>query len=313
MSDTTFTKDEFEAEAEVTDYIALLKPRVMVLVVFTALVGIIAAPVDVHPFTILVSIIFIALGGGAAGALNMWYDADIDSLMRRTQNRPIPAGKIKSGEAKAFGFGLAGMSVLMLGLAANWFAAVLLFFTIFFYVAIYTIWLKRWTPQNIVIGGAAGAFPPMIGWAVATSGVSLESILMFSLIFLWTPSHFWALALFMRDDYKKARVPMLTVTHGRRSTRNHIFFYTILLALFAFFTSFTALGGWVFLGTSIVLNSIFVGMAFNIWIREEQDAERDKFKVERKFFRYSLVYLFLQFGSVLVDHGLDTNFSSGIS
>ena len=311
MSDTTFTKDEFEAEAEISDYIALLKPRVMILVVFTALVGIIAAPVDVHPFTILVSIIFIALGGGASGALNMWYDSDIDGLMRRTRNRPIPAGKIKSGEAKAFGFGLAGMSVLMLGLAANWFAAVFLFFTIFFYVAIYTIWLKRWTPQNIVIGGAAGAFPPMIGWAVATSGISLESILMFSLIFLWTPPHFWALALFMRDDYENARVPMLTVTHGRRSTRNHIFFYTILLALFALFTSFTALGGWVFLGTSIALNSIFVVMAFNIWMRDDSDAEGDNFKVERRFFRYSLIYLFLQFGSVLVDHGLGTNFSWG--
>ena len=300
-----------EAEAEISDYIALLKPRVMILVVFTALVGIIAAPVDVHPFTILVSIIFIALGGGASGALNMWYDSDIDRLMRRTRNRPIPAGKIKSGEAKAFGFGLAGMSVLMLGLAANWFAAVFLFFTIFFYIAIYTIWLKRWTPQNIVIGGAAGAFPPMIGWAVATSGISLESILMFSLIFLWTPPHFWALALFMRDDYENARVPMLTVTHGRRSTRNHIFFYTILLALFALFTSFTALGGWVFLGTSIALNSIFVVMAFNIWMRDDSDAEGDDFKVERRFFRYSLIYLFLQFGSVLVDHGLGTNFSWG--
>ena len=205
MSDTTFTKDEFEAEAEISDYIALLKPRVMILVVFTALVGIIAAPVDVHPFTILVSIIFIALGGGASGALNMWYDSDIDRLMRRTRNRPIPAGKIKSGEAKAFGFGLAGMSVLMLGLAANWFAAVFLFFTIFFYIAIYTIWLKRWTPQNIVIGGAAGAFPPMIGWAVATSGISLESILMFSLIFLG-PHRTFGLSRFSCGMTMKMRV-----------------------------------------------------------------------------------------------------------
>ena len=240
MSDTTLAKAEFDTESDISDYIALLKPRVMILVVFTALVGIIAAPVDVHPFTILVSIIFIALGGGASGALNMWYESDIDSLMRRTINRPIPAGKITSDEAKAFGFALAGISVLMLGLAANWFAAALLVFTIFFYVVIYTIWLKRWTPQNIVIGGAAGAFPPMIGWAVATSGISVESVLMFSLIFLWTPPHFWALALFIRDDYEKARVPMLTVTHGRRSTRNHIFFYTISLALFALFTSFTS-------------------------------------------------------------------------
>ena len=312
MSDTTLAKAEFDTESDISDYIALLKPRVMILVVFTALVGIIAAPVEVHPFTILVSIIFIALGGGASGALNMWYESDIDSLMRRTRNRPIPTGKITGDEAKAFGFALAGISVLMLGLAANWFAATLLVFTIFFYVVIYTIWLKRWTPQNIVIGGAAGAFPPMIGWAVATSGISVESVLMFSLIFLWTPPHFWALALFIRDDYEKASVPMLTVTHGRRSTRNHIFFYTISLALFALFTSFTSLGGWVYLGTAIVLNSLFIAMAFNIWVRGDHEAEEDNFSVERRFFRYSLVYLFLQFGSILVDRGLGTNFSWGL-
>ena len=288
-----------------------LNPRVMILVVFTALVGIIAAPVDLHPFTIFVSIIFIALGGGASGALNMWYESDLDSLMRRTRNRPIPSGKITSDEAKAFGFALAGISVVMLGLAANWFAALFLLFTIFFYVVIYTMWLKRWTPQNIVIGGAAGAFPPMIGWAVATSGISMESVLMFSLIFLWTPPHFWALALFMRGDYETARVPMLTVTHGRRSTRNHILFYTILLAVFALFTSITSLGGWVYLSTAIVLNAIFVTMAFKIWVRDEPEAEADNFKVERNFFRYSLMYLFLQFGSILVDLGLGTSFSWG--
>ena len=241
----------------------------------------------------------------------MWYESDLDSLMRRTRNRPIPSGKITSDEAKAFGFALAGISVVMLGLAANWFAALFLLFTIFFYVVIYTMWLKRWTPQNIVIGGAAGAFPPMIGWAVATSGISMESVLMFSLIFLWTPPHFWALALFMRGDYEIARVPMLTVTHGRRSTRNHIFFYTIVLAMFALFTSITSLGGWVYLATAIVLNAIFVTMAFKIWVRDEPEAEADNFKVERNFFRYSLMYLFLQFGSILVDLGLGTNFSWG--
>tara|TARA_B100001121_G_scaffold306681_1_gene326637 strand:- start:265 stop:1206 length:942 start_codon:yes stop_codon:yes gene_type:complete len=311
MSDTTLAKAEIDYEATFNDYFGLLKPRVMVLVVFTALVGIISAPVEMHPFTIFVSIVFIALGGGAAGALNMWYEADIDILMRRTRDRPIPAGKITSDQAKAFGFALAGISVVMLGLAANWFSAVFLLFTIFFYVVIYTIWLKRWTPQNIVIGGAAGAFPPMIGWAVATSGISLESFLMFLLIFLWTPPHFWALALFMQGDYENARVPMLTVTHGKRSTRNHIFFYTVLLALFALFTSFTTLGGWVYLGTAIGLNSIFVGMAFNIWMRGDYEAEVDNFKVERRFFRYSLIYLFLQFGAILIDRGLGTNFSWG--
>ena len=311
MSDTTLVKAEINDAPNIGDYFALLKPRVMILVVFTALVGIIAAPVDLHPFTIFVSIIFIALGGGASGALNMWYESDLDSLMRRTRNRPIPSGKITSDEAKAFGFTLAGISVVMLGLAANWFAALFLLFTIFFYVVIYTMWLKRWTPQNIVIGGAAGAFPPMIGWAVATSGISMESVLMFSLIFLWTPPHFWALALFMRGDYEIARVPMLTVTHGRRSTRNHIFFYTIVLAVFALFTSITSLGGWVYLLTAIVLNAIFVTMAFKIWVRDEPEAEADNFKVERNFFRYSLMYLFLQFGSILVDLGLGTNFLWG--
>jgi protoheme IX farnesyltransferase len=165
------------------------------------------------------------------------------------------------------------------------------------------------TPQNIVIGGAAGAFPPMIGWAVATSGISAESVLMFSLIFLWTPPHFWALALFIRGDYENARVPMLTVTHGRRSTRNHIFFYTVVLALFAFLTSFTSLGGWIYLTTAVVLNSIFVKMSFNIWMREEKEAELDNFRVERRFFRFSLIYLFLQFGSILFDLGLGTSFS----
>ena len=309
MSDTTLSKVEFDAEADFGDFFALLKPRVMILVVFTALVGIIAAPVYVHPFTIFVSIVFIALGGGASGALNMWYDADIDRLMRRTQNRPIPAGKITSNEAKVFGIALTGISVAMLGLAANWFAAVFLLFTIFFYVVIYTAWLKRLTPQNIVIGGAAGAFPPMIGWAVATSGISVESVLMFSLIFLWTPPHFWALALFMRGDYENARVPMLTVTHGRRSARNHIFCYTVVLALFAFCTSFTSLGGWIYLVIAVVLNSIFVKMSLDIWMREDNEAELDNFRVERRFFRFSLIYLFLQFGSILVDLGLGTNFS----
>ena len=194
----------------------------MALVVFTAFVGLLAAPVSVHPFVGLVSVLFIAVGGGASGALNMWWDADIDRVMTRTRKRPIPAGLVAPEDAKALGFALSGFSVVMLGLAANWFAAGFLAFTIFFYVVIYTIWLKRSTPQNIVIGGAAGAFPPMIGWAVATGGVSVEGLLMFALIFMWTPPHFWALALFMGDDYDNADVPMLTVTHGRRTTRVYL-------------------------------------------------------------------------------------------
>ncbi|MEO1961703.1 MAG: heme o synthase, partial [Paracoccus sp. (in: a-proteobacteria)] len=196
-------------EAEFQDYVALLKPRVMSLVVFTAFVGLLVAPVTVHPFIAFCAVIFIALGGGAAGALNMWSDADIDAVMNRTRNRPIPAGRIQRGEALGLGIALSIISVMMLGLVANWFAAGFLAFTIFFYAVVYSIWLKRSTPQNIVIGGAAGAFPPMIGWASATGGVGIEPLLMFALIFFWTPPHFWALALFMKEDYHKAGVPML--------------------------------------------------------------------------------------------------------
>src|SRR6056300_1341205 len=195
MSDASINTRTHEGEASFGDYFALMKPRVMSLVVFTALVGLLVAPNPVHPFVAFASILFIAVGGGASGALNMWWDADIDQVMRRTQKRPIPSGRVSADEAKILGFALAGFSVVMLALAANLFAAALLAFTIFFYLVIYTIWLKRWTPQNIVIGGAAGAFPPMIGWACATGSVSIESVLMFGLIFMWTPPHFWALAL----------------------------------------------------------------------------------------------------------------------
>jgi len=225
--------------------------------------------------------------------------------MRRTQKRPIPAGKVTADEAKALGIALSGLSVLMLGLAANWFAASFLAFTIFFYVVIYTMWLKRWTPQNIVIGGAAGAFPPMIGWAAATGGVSIESVLMFALIFLWTPPHFWALALFMRNDYDDAEVPMLTVTHGRRATRAHIFWYTVVLAIFAMAAGFTSLGRPVYLSVAAILNVQFLIGAFRIWRRDEDASEADNFAEERKFFKMSLAYLFLHFGAILVEAGLD--------
>jgi protoheme IX farnesyltransferase len=291
-------------EAEFGDYVQLLKPRVMSLVVFTALVGLLVAPVPVHPFIAFTSILFIALGGGASGALNMWYEADIDAVMRRTTGRPIPAGRVARGEALALGLALAGISVSMLGLAANWFAAALLAFTIFFYAVVYTIWLKRATPQNIVIGGAAGAFPPMIGWAVATGGIGLESVLMFALIFMWTPPHFWALALFMRDDYSKAGVPMLTVTHGRRTTRAHILAYTLLLAPVAIAPAFTAVGGPIYLATALLLNARFVFGAWNLWRRDDAAAEADSYKAEKAFFRFSLAYLFLHFGALLAEAAL---------
>jgi protoheme IX farnesyltransferase len=304
MSDTT-SVHVGTTEAQFGDYFALLKPRVMALVVFTAFVGLLAAPVGVHPFVGLVSVLFIAIGGGASGALNMWWDADIDRVMKRTSKRPIPAGLVSPEDAKALGFALSGFSVVMLGLAANWFAAGFLAFTIFFYVVIYTIWLKRSTPQNIVIGGAAGAFPPMIGWAVATGGVSVEGLLMFALIFMLTPPHFWALALFLGDDYDNADVPMLTVTHGRRTTRVYILVYTVLLALIAVGTGFSAIGGLVYLSTAIVLNIWFVIGAVKIWRRSEADSAADQFLVERKFFKLSLFYLFALFLAILFEAGLD--------
>ena len=283
------------------DYVALLKPRVMSLVVFTALVGLLVAPVSLHPVETFCAILFIALGGGASGALNMWYDADIDSVMRRTAKRPIPSGKVEPGEALAIGIGLSGLSVVMLALATNVVAAGLLAFTIFFYAVIYTMWLKRWTPQNIVIGGAAGAFPPMIGWAAATGGVSVESVLMFLLIFMWTPPHFWALALFMRSDYDDAGVPMLTVTHGRPATRRHILAYTVLLAPVPVVLALTPVGGPVTLTAAIVLNIVFLKGAWGIWRRDEIMAEADGYGAEKRFFKFSLAYLFLHFGALLAD------------
>jgi heme o synthase len=304
MSETQAIQQD--GEAGFGDFVALLKPRVMSLVVFTALVGLIVAPMPVHPVVGFAAILFIALGGGASGALNMWWDADIDAVMRRTQGRPIPSGKIAPGEALGFGLALSGISVAMLGLAANWFAAVFLAFTIFFYVVVYSVWLKRLTPQNIVIGGAAGAFPPMIGWAVATGGVSIESLLMFAVIFMWTPPHFWALALFMKDDYGRAGVPMLTVTHGRKVTRAHVLAYTILLIPFSLALALSGIGGWVTLAVTLILNAIFVFGGWKIWRRDETMAEADSYRVEKQVFRFSLSYVFLTFGALAVDMLLGT-------
>ncbi|MCV2893029.1 heme o synthase [Lentibacter sp. XHP0401] len=304
MSDISTNTQVDTSEASFGDYFALLKPRVMSLVVFTALVGLLAAPVPVHPLLAFAAVLFIAIGGGASGALNMWYDADIDRIMRRTQSRPIPAGKITEKETFAFGMFLSVFAVVMLALASNLVAAGLLAFTIFFYVVVYTMWLKRWTPQNIVIGGAAGAFPPMIGWAVATGGISVESVLMFTITFMWTPPHFWALALFMKSDYRDAGVPMLTVTHGRKATRAHIIIYTILLAPIAIGTGFTSIGGPVYLTAALVLNAVFLKGAWDIWRRDEAQAEADSYKTEKKFFAFSLVYLFAHFVFILVEKGL---------
>ncbi|MCR8547650.1 heme o synthase [Salipiger sp. P9] len=304
LSTNTTVSAAQPGEARFGDYFALLKPRVMTLVVFTALVGLLAAPVPVHPFIGFCAILFIAVGGGASGALNMWWDADIDAVMKRTVKRPIPAGRVEPGEALAIGLALSAFSCVFLGLATNWLAGGLLAFTIFFYVVIYTMWLKRSTPQNIVIGGAAGAFPPMIGWAAATGSVSVEAVLMFCLTFMWTPPHFWALALFMRSDYDDAGVPMLTVTHGRRATRVHILVYTVLLAALAIGTGFTAVGGPVYLAVALVLNALFLKGAWEIFRRDEAESEADNFKTEKRFFKLSLLYLFAHFGAILAEAGL---------
>ncbi len=299
MTDVSYTTTE--KDADLGDYFALMKPRVMQLVVFTALVGLLAAPVSVHPVIAFASILFVAVGAGASGALNMWWDADIDAVMRRTSKRPIPAGKVQPGEALNLGVALSGLSVMMLALSANLLAAGLLAFTIFFYAVIYSMWLKRATPQNIVIGGAAGAFPPVIGWVIATGSFSVEAWLMFALIFMWTPPHFWALALFMKSDYDDAGVPMLTVTHGRKSTRAHIIVYTVLLAVLAVGTGFTAIGGPIYLAAAVVLNALFLKGAYDIWRRDETQAEADGYAVEKKFFRLSLWYLFAHFGVILLE------------
>ena len=266
--------------------------------------GLLVAPIPVHPVIAFAAILFIAVGAGASGALNMWWDADIDAVMRRTSKRPIPSGRVEPGEALAIGVALSGLSVVMLALAANFLAAGLLAFTIFFYAVIYSMWLKRSTPQNIVIGGAAGAFPPVIGWAVATGDVSLEAWGMFALIFLWTPPHFWALALFMRSDYDDAGVPMLTVTHGRKSTRTHVLAYTAILAPVAVALGFTSIGGPIYLMVAIAMNAWFLKGAYDIWRRDEAMAEADSYKTEKSVFRFSLWYLFAHFGALLADAAL---------
>ena len=283
------------------NYISLLKPRVMSLVVFTAAVGLIVAPGSMNVVLAFASVLFIALGAGASGSLNMWLDADIDRIMKRTQERPVPSGKVSANNAMLVGLWMSVLSVGMLGLASNWLAAALLAFTIFFYAVIYSMWLKRSTPQNIVIGGAAGAFPPMVGWVAASGSISIEAIGMFMLIFMWTPPHFWALALFMNEDYSKAGIPMLTVTHGKKSTRNHILTYTVLLTPFSIGLAFTSIGGPIYFTLSIILSLMFLLGAWKLFRRDERIATEDNYNDERKLFKFSLFYLFLLFTALLIE------------
>ena len=284
--------------AGVGDYLALMKPRVMSLVVFTALVGLAIAPAPVHPVIAFTALLCIAVGAGAAGALNMWYDADIDAKMTRTARRPVPAGRVQPGEALAFGLTLAVFAVMVLGLLVSWLASALLAFTIFFYVAIYTMWLKRATPQNIVIGGAAGALPPMIGWAAATGSLAFEPVLLFLIIFFWTPPHFWALALYRTEDYARAGVPMLPVVAGDKATRVQILLYTLILVPLGVAPWPLGYAGALYAVTSVVTGGIMMLLALQV-LREKRPVER----ASRNLFAFSILYLFLLFAVLLVERG----------
>jgi protoheme IX farnesyltransferase len=296
----TAARIETGAGGDVADYVALMKPRVMFLVVFTALVGLVSAPEGLHPVLAIASLICIAAGAGAAGALNMWFDADIDARMARTASRPVPRGHVTPEEARSFGAVLAVGSIVCLGVMANWLAASLLAFTIGFYVFVYTMWLKRTTPQNIVIGGAAGALPPMIGWAAATGGISLESFVLFLIIFVWTPPHFWALALLRTRDYAKAGVPMLPVVAGAAATRAQILIYSLILAPLGMAPVFIGLGGVVYAAAAAVLGALFVVMAVDCYRKREGEAADCAAK---NLFGYSVLYLFLLFAVLLLEQG----------
>ena len=287
--------------ASPSDYLALLKPRVMSLVVFTALVGMVMAPGGIHPVLGFTALLCIAIGAGASGALNMWYDADIDRIMKRTQSRPIPMGKITEGEALAFGLTLACFSVALLGLFVNVVAGALLAFTIFFYAVIYSMWLKRSTQQNIVIGGAAGAFPPIVGWAAVTGSVSYESIVLFLIIFMWTPPHFWALAMFKSDDYKRAGIPMMPVVSGMAETRKQILIYSILLAPIGVLP---AILGFASFAYGVAASALGVGFVI-LAIRVYRMGDDDKVMLPAKrLFGFSILYLFLLFAMLLVERCL---------
>lgn len=280
------------------DFIALMKPRVMLLSVFTAFVGMMIAPVPIDPVLASIEILAIAAGAGASGVLNMWYDADIDAMMSRTARRPIPRGRISRREALAFGLFLACGAVLLLGMASNVAAAGLLAFTIFFYVIVYTIWLKRHTPQNIVIGGAAGALPPVVGWAAATGGVGLDPVILFLIIFLWTPPHFWALSLNRADEYQQAGVPMLPVVAGRAATTWQILIYSTVLVPISTLPWMLGFATPIYGATAITCGAIFLALAFQL----RRSSERDR-QAAQRLFLFSISYLFLLFAALLVDGG----------
>lgn len=296
------------SEATAADYVSLLKPRVMSLVVFTGFVGLLAAPVTINPFIGIVAILCIALGAGASGSLNMWYDADIDAVMKRTINRAVPAGRIRPGDALGFGLVLSILSVAVLGLIVNWLAAGLLAFTIFFYSVVYTMWLKRSTPQNIVIGGASGAFPPLVGWAAATGSLSLEPIILFAIIFLWTPPHFWALALYKCEDYGRAGIPMMPNVAGELSTRRQMFAYTLIVAPVGVLPY---LLGYVSIGYGIVSALLGIGFLYYAWGVLRMSPDDRVMKPAKSMFGFSLLYLFGIFATYLLDISVSRLLSGG--
>jgi heme o synthase len=285
--------------ADWRDFLALTKPRVMTLVVFTGLCGMLAAPVGVDPVLGFTAILCIALGAGAAGALNQWYEADLDAVMKRTAARPLPAGRMERQSALHFGVGLGAFSVILMGLAVNLAAAAILAVSILFYVLVYTVWLKRRTPQNIVIGGAAGAFPPLIGWAAATGDVALLPLLLFALVFLWTPPHFWALALFVKTDYANAGVPMLPVVAGERVTRRQIGLYTVPMAAVAVAPWPLGLAGPVYGVVASVMTAVFALLA--ALVASGRTSAVGSMRREKQLFGFSILYLFVVFGALVVD------------
>ncbi|PWC56371.1 heme o synthase [Azospirillum sp. TSO22-1] len=302
MTDLTVQRVSADApSATVGDFIELLKPRVMSLVVFTGFAGMVVAPGHLHPLLASVAVLCIAVGAGASGAINMWYDRDIDAVMTRTARRPIPTGRVAPDEALAFGVFLAVAAVLVMGVAVNWVAAGILALATLFYVFVYTMWLKRRTPQNIVIGGAAGAFPPMIGWAAVTGGVDVASIALFALIFLWTPPHFWALALFRSGDYARAGVPMLPVVEGPETTKRQMLLYTLLLLPAAVAPFFLGIAGYAYLAGAVVLGLLFVLCAVRV-LKSTDD------KPAKQMFGFSILYLFLLFALLVGEHAVPGGF-----
>jgi protoheme IX farnesyltransferase len=280
--------------ARLSDYVALLKPRVMSLVVFTGFAGMVVAPGSLHPLLAVIAVFCIALSAGAAGAINMWYERDIDALMERTRKRPIPAGRVAPHKALAFGVTLNLVPIAIMGLALNWVAAALLALAAGFYIFVYTVWLKRRTPQNIVIGGAAGAMPPMIGWAAVTGSVSLDSVVLFLIIFMWTPPHFWALALYREGDYAKAGVPMLPVVAGPAETRRQILIYTLLLVPLSFMPVALGTAGIAYAAAAAAVGAYLLWLAIQI-VRTKSD------RAAKRMFGFSILYLFVLFAALIVE------------